>query len=63
MSRAREYDYYTRWGGIGFTFYPYQFSLGFSLRYWSCIYAPSFRIHLGPFKVWGYISLGKGQET
>lgn len=50
---------YFQWGPIGggFTFYPYQVAVGFSLRYWPCIFAPSIRIHLGPFKFWLYISL------
>jgi len=41
----------------GATFYPYQLALGLSLRYWPCLFAPSVRIHLGPFKVWGAIRL------
>ena len=52
MSRAKDFDW--RIGRVlgGFTFYPYQFAFGFSLRYWPCIFAPSLRVHVGPFKVW-----------
>jgi len=52
------------WGilGGGITFYPYQLSLGLSLRYWPCIFAPSIRIHIGPIKLWLYIIMKKRQE-
>ncbi|KKL59689.1 hypothetical protein LCGC14_2212800 [marine sediment metagenome] len=52
MSRARDWDFdFGRFIG-GLTFYPYQFAVGISIRYWSCILAPSIRVHIGPFKVW-----------
>lgn len=57
MSRARDWDFLVGPLGGGATFYPYQLSLGFSLRYWPCIFAPSLRIHAGPFKVWLYFLL------
>ena len=51
MSRVREVV--VDWGR--FTFgagvYPYQIALGVSLRYWPCIFAPSIRVHIGPFKL------------
>jgi len=40
----------------GVTFYPYQISFGFSLRYWPCLFAPAFRIHFACFKIWGMYS-------
>ena len=54
--KARQHD-----GSVGpfiggFAFYPYQISLGISLRYWPRIFMPSARIHIGPFKLWGGIS-------
>ena len=59
MSKAREW--FIKFGpiGIGFTLYPYQLSLGASVRYWPCIFAPAFSVYLGPVKLWGYISLPK----
>jgi hypothetical protein len=41
----------------GITFYPYQLSLGLTLRYWPDLYAPNIRIHIGPIKLWCYIAL------
>lgn len=61
---AHDLDF--QWGrlGGGLTFYPYQIALGFSIRYWKCIFAPSIRIHIGPFKFWAYLSLkGKHDGT
>jgi hypothetical protein len=40
----------------GAAFYPYQIALGMSLRYWPCLFAPSIRVHIGPFKLWGAVS-------
>lgn len=59
MSRAREINFL--WGpfGGGVVLYPYQLSLGFSLRYWPCIFAPAFRLYIGPIKLWGYVKLGR----
>lgn len=57
MSRAREMYFRVGPIGGGLTFYPYQISLGISLRYWPCLYAPSIRIHCGPVKIWGYVKL------
>lgn len=62
MSKAREWDFQRGRFIGGATFYPYQFSLGFSLRYWPCIFAPSLRIHVGPFKVWLAV-LGRRKEA
>jgi hypothetical protein len=50
--RARDKDFVLGPFMGGATFYPYQAALGVSLRYWPCLFAPSIRIHLGPFKVW-----------
>ena len=64
MSRAREC--FKAFGplSVGVTFFPYQFCLGLSIRYWPCIFAPAFRIYIGPFKLWGYWSLAKkGSEN
>jgi len=52
MSRAREFDFAFRGFVGGFTLYPYQLALGASVRYWPCIFMPSIRIHVGPFKFW-----------
>ncbi len=63
MSRARDAVFF--WGpfGGGLTFYPYQLALGASLMYWPCLFAPSIRIHIGPFKFWMYVSFKpKNQE-
>lgn len=57
MSRARDIDFKLGPFGGGVTWYPYQISLGFSLRYWPCLFAPTIRIHIGPFKAWLYVSL------
>jgi len=57
--KALEWEYHGRLGGIGLTFYPYQIALGISLRYWSCIFAPAFRIHILCFKLWGYLKFKK----
>lgn len=54
--KTKNKDFFYKCDGIGFTFYPYQISLGVSLRYWPCIFAPAFRIYIGPFKIWGYVS-------
>jgi len=57
MNQAKDLDFHWwRFGG-GITFYPYQVGLGVSLQYWPCIFAPAIRIHIGPIKFWGYISL------
>ena len=60
MSRAREWDFHVGPVSGGLTFYPYQLALGISLRYWPCIFAPAFRVHVGPFKAWGCVSLRRG---
>lgn len=59
MARARSADFFKGPFMGGFTFYPYQVALGMSLRYWPCLYAPSIRIHVGPFKVWFGIQFRK----
>jgi len=46
----------------GITFYPYQFTLGISLRYWPCLYMTSIRIHLLCFKLWIGVVFEKHQE-
>jgi len=50
--KAKEYtiDFWRFYGGI--TLYPYQFSLGLSIRYWPCISTPAFRLYIGPLKFW-----------
>lgn len=52
MSRAKDYDFDLGFLIGGFTIYPYQVALGVSLRYWPCLFAPSIRVHIGPFKIW-----------
>lgn len=52
-----EADWHGKRFGGGATFYPYQLSFGVSLRYWRCLFAPSVRVHIGPFKVWIYVRL------
>ena len=52
VARARDLDFCWKRIVGGFTWYPYQISLGISLRYWPCIFAPSLRVHLGPCKFW-----------
>ena len=63
MSRARDWDW--RCGRFvgGFTFYPYQIALGMTIRYWPCIFAPSIRIHIGPFKIWVAILSGEDHNV
>ncbi len=52
MSRARDWDFgFGRFIG-GLTFYPYQLAVGMTIRYWPNVFAPSIRIHVGPFKLW-----------
>ncbi len=59
MSRARDWDWeWWRFMG-GFTFYGYQIAVGMTLRYWPGIFAPSLRIHIGPFKAWICVLLRK----
>jgi len=55
MSQAKDWDFHRKHLGGGVTFYPYQFALGLSIRYWPCLFAPSIRLHLGPFKLWVYV--------
>ena len=57
MGRVKDFDFNIGSFGGGITFYPYQLSLGFSLRYWPCLYAPTIRIHIGPIKLWVYLRL------
>lgn len=57
MSRARQGDTHVGPAMIGWAFYPYQVSFGVSVRYWPCLFMPSIRVHVGPFKVWAGISL------
>ncbi len=52
-----DWDCHGRRCGGGFTFYPYQISLGLTLRYWHKLYAPNIRFHIGPFKAWFYVKL------
>jgi hypothetical protein len=62
MSRCRDADF--RIGRLigGASFYPYQLALGLSVRYWPRIFAPSLRVHIGPFKVW-LAWLGRAVQT
>ena len=46
----RAYEASFRCGG--FTFFPYQFALGGSVRYLCCLHSFMLRLYLGPFKVW-----------
>jgi hypothetical protein len=62
MSRARDWDFHSERFGGGVTFYPYQLAVGVSMRYWPCLFAPSIRLHLGPFKFWLYLRLRKRQS-
>ena len=61
--RAIDWDFYWWVFGGGITLYPYQLSLGITLRYWPCIFAPVIRIHIGPFKLWLYVRLSKKTKT
>ena len=59
MSRVRQTDFQW-WRFIGGAdLLPYQISFGFSLRYWPSMYAPSIRIHVGPFKLWLALIFGE----
>jgi len=58
IGRACElWEHYGKRFSGGLTLYPYQLSLGISFRYWPCLFAPSIRVHVGPFKVWAAIHL------
>jgi len=46
----------------GFCFYPYQITLGISLRYWPCIFMPSLRVHFLCFKFWVGVQLKEAGE-
>ena len=59
-AKAKDYDFKKGRFGGGFTIYPYQLSFGISFRYWPCIFAPTVRIHIGPFKLWLYIIIKSG---
>lgn len=52
MDRAKQFDFH--WGRLvgGGKFYPYQACLGFSIRYWPCIFTPAIMLYLGPFMGW-----------
>jgi hypothetical protein len=52
LSRARDWDFEFKHLIGGLTFYPYQLAVGMTIRYWPNVFAPSIRIHIGPFKVW-----------
>lgn len=52
MSQARDFSFcFGRLMGE-IVFYPYQISLGMTLRYWPGEFIPSVRLHIGPFKLW-----------
>lgn len=57
MSSGRAREWYFHWAcfGGGLTFYPYQIAFGLTLRYWPGLFAPSVRLHIGPFKAWIYV--------
>ena len=55
--RARQFDYHGKRFMGGVCWYPYQVAIGASLRYWPCLFAPSVRVHFGPFKIWVGIKL------
>lgn len=46
--RARQWAAYGRCAYVGFDVYPYQFCMGFSLRWFD--QRPHVRIYLGPLK-------------
>jgi len=46
----------------GLQIYFYQFALGLSLRYWSCLGAIAIRIYIGPFKLWFSIPIRRIAE-
>ena len=58
VSRVRERNFHYAGKhlevGGGVAVYPYQIAAGVSVRYWKCLFAPSLRIHVGPFKLWFY---------
>jgi len=60
--KAKDFDFTFKRVTIGFTFYPYQLTFGFSLRYWPCIFMPSIRIHFLCFKIWVGIRLTKEEK-
>jgi len=51
------------WKHGGFVIFPYQFALGLSLRYWSCLAAIAIRIYCGPFKIWFSIPIKRKQAA
>ncbi len=59
MSRVRERCWFGRRFMGGVAWYPYQWAFGLSLRYWPCLFAPSVRMHVGPFKVWFGVNIGR----
>lgn len=63
MSRARDRNWFVGPFMGGVTWYPYQIALGATLRYWPCLFAPSVRIHLGPFKVWFGVQFRRNQRV
>lgn len=54
FNKAKEWDAYFLHGqvGFGFTLYPYQFSLGASIKFWP---STSLRIDLLPLRIHFYI--------
>ena len=52
MSRVREklFEAGPVFGGLAF--FPYQLAMGLSVRWWPCIFTPSIRLYIGPFKLW-----------
>jgi hypothetical protein len=64
MNKAIQINHLTERWGIGLDIYPYQIAFGISLRLWSCMSAPAFRIYFLIFKIWGYYSFqtAKKQE-
>ena len=52
IARAKDFDF--KLGKImgGITYYPYQISFGFTLRYFPHVFVPSIRLHIFCFKIW-----------
>jgi hypothetical protein len=51
---SREWSLYGAQGYVGLTFYPYQLTLGLSLRWFER--RPHFRLYVGPLKLYGGLS-------
>jgi len=52
QAKAKEIDFQIGPFIGGITLYPYQITIGVSVKYWPCIFAPSLRIDMGPIRIW-----------